>query len=227
VKVLDLLGEVQTVVDIGANRGQFALSARRAWPDARIVSFEPLPEPARKFKRVFGEDSRVTLHQVAIGDVVGEATMHVSRLDDSSSLLPITKEQRQVFPGTSEVGTVSVRVGRLAEFVRPDEILAPALLKIDVQGYELEALQGCEDMLSRFDSIYCECSFVELYAGQALAGQVVAWLADTGFDLAGIYNTHYDRAGRAIQADFLFRGTGLKPRTSDEKVNGRSVAPGR
>lgn len=49
-----------------------------------------------------------------------------------------------------------------------------------------------------------ECSFVELYAGQALAHEVIHWLADRGFVLRGMYNPYYDHQGRSIQADFLF-----------------------
>ena len=194
----------RTVVDIGANRGQFALAARRRWPTARVISFEPLEKPASMFRRVFKRDDLVVLHEVAIGPSDEFGTMHLSRQDDSSSLLAITSLQDTVFPGTDEVGTVRVRVAPLAAFLDGDSIVEPALLKIDVQGYELEVLRGCEPLLARFDRIYCECSFVELYEGQALAGAVIQWLAERGCTLTGVFNTAYDGGGRAIQADFLF-----------------------
>ena len=73
-----------------------------------------------------------------------------------------------------------------------------------MQGFELAALRGCKDMLDRFAYIYVECSFVELYAGRALADEVIAWLRERGFHLNGIYNMTYDLLGRAVQADFLF-----------------------
>jgi len=196
--------DCRTVVDIGANRGQFALVARRRLPQARILSFEPLPAAAATFRAVFAGDDRVTLHEVAIGPAPGNATIHISRRDDSSSLLPITSAQVALFPGTAEVATDIVRVAPLREFIPAAKIEAPALLKVDVQGYELQALRGCEDLLSRFAYVYVECSFVELYASQALAGEVIAWLRERGFRLRGVHNMDYDRDGRAIQADFLF-----------------------
>jgi hypothetical protein len=52
--------------------------------------------------------------------------------------------------------------------------------------------------------VYAECSFVELYASQALADEVIAWLRERGLSLRGVHNMDYDRGGRAIQADFLF-----------------------
>jgi hypothetical protein len=130
--------------------------------------------------------------------------MHLSKRDDSSSLLAITRLQDEIFPGTEEVGTVVVRVAPLAVFLEADSIVEPALLKIDVQGYELEVLRGCEPLLRRFDVVYCECSFVELYEGQCLAGDVIAWLAERGFTMTGVFNAAYDASGRAVQADFLF-----------------------
>ena len=81
---------LETVVDIGANRGQFALAVRRWAPKARIVSFEPLNDAANTFRNVFKKDSGVILHQAAIGPQAGEATIHVTAADDSSSLLPIS-----------------------------------------------------------------------------------------------------------------------------------------
>jgi FkbM family methyltransferase len=193
-----------SIVDIGANRGQFAMVARHCFPKAQIISFEPLSAAAAKFRAVFSNDDRVTLHEVAIGPAPGNATIHISRRDDSSSLLPITSAQVALFPGTEESTTAMVRVGPLREFILAADIQIPALLKVDVQGYELEALRGCEDLLDQFTCVYAECSFVELYASQALADEVIAWLRERGLRLRGVHNMDYDRDGRAIQADFLF-----------------------
>jgi FkbM family methyltransferase len=195
--------DVSTVVDIGANRGQFALTSRHCFPAARIISFEPLPQPAIQFRAVLGNDPLVTLHEVAVGPTSCSATMHVTGEDDSSSLLPITALQQQ-YSGTCEVATQTIQIEPLDSRVSAAELKPPALLKIDVQGYELSAIQGCESLLSRFAHLYIECSFVELYAGQALAAEVIDYLHTRDFDLRGVYNTLYDAHGRAIQADMLF-----------------------
>ena len=196
--------DLKTVVDIGANRGQFALAARCWAPAARLICFEPLSGPAKVFRLVFSGDNMVKLHEVAIGPHPEIRTMHISARDDSSSLLPITSLQFTIFPGTGEISTIQVRVAPLETFVEPQTIMTPALLKLDVQGFEYEALCGCESMLKEFDFVYCECSFVELYAGQKLAANVIDWLSMRGFCLKGVFNPAYDAAGQAIQADFLF-----------------------
>ena len=197
-------GGYRTVVDIGANHGQFAFAARQSLAEASIISFEPLTEACARFRDVLGADSRITLHSVAIGERESREIMHVSRMDHSSSLLPIGRGQVEAFPGTEEVGTETVRVAPLTAYVSRDDLTGPALLKLDVQGYELEALKGCEDLLACFGAVLVEASFVELYEGQALAGEVVAWLQERGFWLAGVQNVTYDRRGLAIQADLLF-----------------------
>jgi FkbM family methyltransferase len=192
------------VVDIGANRGQFALIARKCFPDAMIASFEPLPGPAAIFRQVFAGDARVILHESAVGPEAGQAEIHISARDDSSSLLPITERQSTLFPGTAEAGCQSIRVSPLDKALASEEIAELALLKLDVQGFELQALQGCESLLRNFSWVYAECSFVELYEGQALADEVIAWLRERGFMLSGVYNMTYDKEERVIQADFLF-----------------------
>ncbi len=209
--VLRGIPSLRTIVDVGANRGQFALAARHYFPESRIVAFEPLARPAATWRSVFAGDVRASLVDSALGPMAGDAVIHVAGRDDSSSLLPITAAQDELFPGTAQVGTETVKVARLVDHLPLAEIEAPALLKIDVQGFELQALAGCENALDRFDWAYVECSFIELYAGQAFADEVIAWLRDRGFRLCGIHHMTYD-AGRAVQGDFLFaRSNELPP----------------
>lgn len=200
-----LFQRFKVVVDIGANRGQFALVARKYFPSARIYSFEPLKEPATIFRRVFSSDPWVVLHEVAIGPDNKDTLIHVSRADDSSSLLPIASLQSKLFPGTEEKEERTVTVRRLDTVLKREDIEPPALLKIDVQGFEKEVLEGCKSLLLCFSHVYVECSFVELYTGQALAHEVISFLEGFGFVLTGIYNLSYDKKGIAIQGDFLFK----------------------
>jgi len=156
------------VVDIGANGGQFVLIARKCFPDVGIDSFEPLAEPADRLEKVFANDVNTHLHRCAIGAEKTTMTIHVSERDDSSSLLPIGPNQSELFPHTGERELRETQVLPLHEAMDTEEISSPALLKIDVQGFELEVLKG-RSMLDRFSCIYVECSFMELYKGQALA----------------------------------------------------------
>lgn len=193
-----------SVVDIGANRGQFALVARKCFPEAEIHSFEPLQEPAAVFEKVFCGDTRTHLYRCAVGPQEVRREMQVSRRDDSSSFLAISPLQVRHFPGTGMRTVREVCMKPLHRVLAEAHLQAPALLKLDVQGYELGALEGCAQLMASFALIYAECSFIELYAGQPLAHQVISYLSGHGFQLAGVYNLSYAGSGLAIQGDFLF-----------------------
>lgn len=195
---------LDTVVDIGANRGQFALCVRRLYPLAQIFSFEPLAKPARTFMRNFRSDTKVRLFNKAIAPKTGSSAMHVSRWDVSSSLLPFAQAQHDNFPFTDECARQVVDTSILSDCLDAKSIAGCALLKLDVQGFELPALEGCGELLSRFRYVYVEASFIELYVGQALATDVIRYLFGRGFRLMCVANLSYGRAERPIQADFLF-----------------------
>lgn len=195
--------KLNTIIDVGANKGQFSLVARQLHPDARIVAFEPLSDAAATFQKVFAGDPKVALHRCALGQADGESVINVSHSADSSSLLPISDLQSELFPGTHKNNEERINVRR-GESEVPRDIVSPVLLKMDVQGYELEVLKGLESRLQTVDHIYAELSFVELYVGQQLAGDVIAWLSERSFGVVGVYNLSTGPSGMAIQADVLF-----------------------
>ena len=119
-------------------------------------------------------------------------------------MLPITKTQADLFPGSIEIETRQVMVFPLSQLIDSSSIPSASLLKIDVQGFEMDVLLGCEDVLGNFSCLYIECSFIELYKGQALAHQIIEWLEKRDFVLSSIHNVYYGKTGMAIQGDFLF-----------------------
>ena len=215
--------QFMSIVDVGANRGQFVLFARMINRDATIIAFEPLEAPRRVCERLFAGDTRVTIKDVAIGASQHGALMHVAAKDDSSSLLAVGGVQHEVF-GTTAQQTSPVQVRRLADCITAEDLATPALLKIDVQGGELDVLKGAESLLSSFAAIYVECSYVSLYEGQALASDVIAFLADRGFLIAGVFNQHEHWRIGPVQADFLFVRTESSEPTASTGPQSDAVA---
>lgn len=195
--------QFKSIVDVGANRGQFVLFARMINRDATIIAFEPLEAPRRICERLFARDPQVSIRNVAIGASQHGALMFVAAKDDSSSLLAVGGVQHEVF-GTTAQQTQPVEVRRLEDCIAAEVLTAPALLKIDVQGGELDVLRGAESLLTSFAAIYVECSYVPLYDGQALATDVIGFLAERGFSVAGVFNQHAHGRFGPVQADFLF-----------------------
>ena len=196
--------EYATVLDVGANRGQFALLAARRFPQARIVCFEPLDRPRAILERVLADRTRVQVVGTAVAAAASDSRMYVSRADDSSSLLAPSELQLSTFPRTEVVDQVSLRTERLDAIVDRDLLARPSLLKIDVQGGELDVLIGAGDLLDNIDTVLVECSFVELYVGQPLADEIVRFLHRRAFRLASVATPHLDRTGQVVQADLVF-----------------------
>lgn len=190
---------LRTVIDIGAHRGQFSLVARRRFPHAAILAFEPQARARRKYRSVFGNSAQ--LFPYAIGRCSGSAVLNVPAYSGSASLLPISAAQFEMFPETGEISYEPVEVRRLDELVHLDRIARPSLLKIDVQGYELEILRAID--LSNIDNLIVEASCVECYEGQPLIGEVRQFLHDSGFVISAECNPLFGADGTLAQVDIV------------------------
>jgi FkbM family methyltransferase len=204
--VLRQLPSMAVVIDVGGNVGQFATVARRNFPEAQILSFEPLPEAGEKLRDLFAGDERFESFPLALCDTDGTVPFHVTGADDSSSLLPVAPRQVSEFPATRGVDTLSVVTARLddvlADRVLPD---GPLLLKVDTQGTELAVLRGAPTLLERATHAVIEVSFVELYEGQDEAADITTFLVEGGWALRAVYDVKYSiLTGEPIQADMLF-----------------------
>ena len=196
--------EVDGVIDVGANRGQFTLACRLARPVVPVVAFEPIPDEANTFRKVHGDASHVTLIESALGESTDTATLHLSKSADSSSLLPIGRRQTEYFRDTAEVGTIKVLVQRLDDLSDNWRGRFSQLLKLDVQGFELNVLRGAVKTFESCKYIYVECSHAELYEGQALKQEVSKFLESNGFVEKGVFNPLYIK-NELVQADYLFQ----------------------
>jgi FkbM family methyltransferase len=191
-----------TLVDIGANKGQFSLAYRALYPDGKIIAFEPFPESASRFEQLFGHDKQVALHRVALSDAEGVAQFHVTTRRDSSSLLKPGQKQSVAF-GVHGETEISVAVKRLDNVLDLSALARPIMFKIDVQGAERKVLEGCKD-LDCVDFVYIELSFVELYEGQPLFDEMVKFLSSRGYSVVGVFNQTLTASFGPTQVDVLF-----------------------
>lgn len=197
------------ILDIGANEGQFATLARQIWPTARIDSFEPLPDVYAKLVERHAQDHAVHAHRLALGRSPGTVRMRQSDFSPSSSILPMAELHAREWPESRGHCLVDVPVVCLDDWARDQtDAFGPLLIKIDVQGYELEVIEGGIDTLKVADWLVVEVSFYELYAGQPLFAQVHARLEEIGFTYRGNIEQYASKAGdRVLFADALFENS--------------------
>ena len=196
---------IRTVLDIGANEGQFARKVRELLPSARIYSFEPLASPFGRLRDSFAQDQNFNAIQLALGAEPGEAEFHSNDFTPSSSFLPSTERLRMNFPHASETKKSKITVSTLDLWANTQELEPKILVKIDVQGFEDHVIRGGSETLARAAVVIAETSFAALYEGQALYDDVYQLLRSLGFRSAGMIDNVCDAdTGEVLQADSIF-----------------------
>jgi FkbM family methyltransferase len=174
--------QINLVLDVGANTGQFANELRAYGYKGRIVSFEPLASAHAKLcSRAKSVPNWTIADRTAIGSEKGLVEIHISGNSVSSSILDMLPLHLAAAPKSIYVGSETVQVNRLddlCDLSREDR----ALLKIDVQGYERQVLEGASRVLSACRAVHCEMSLLPLYEGQIMATELWNLLAAKGFE---------------------------------------------
>lgn len=196
---------ITTVLDVGANVGQFARMIRGAGFGGDILSFEPLSDAHRRLRRRSRRDDRWHAFNLAVGAELGPATIHVSDNSYSSSLLTMTDRHLEAAPGSETIGHEDVEVTTVAQVVA-DHGIDPSrtFLKVDTQGFERAVIAGAGPLIDDFAAVQLELSFVELYEGQELFDEGVETMRKHGLDLWIIEPGISDPNGRLLQCDGLF-----------------------
>jgi FkbM family methyltransferase len=197
---------VKTVLDVGANTGQFARVAHIVFPDARIYSFEPLPSCLNQLNDRMKDVERFQSFGSAIGSKDERITIHESASSPSSSILPMTRNHTEAFPWSEGGRDVEVELRRLDYFLPKMQLDGPVLLKIDVQGYSMEVLRGAPDTLAKADLVLIETSVVTLYEGESTFDDVYQFMKNAGFSFTGVLDQLvHPETGAILQMDAIFR----------------------
>jgi FkbM family methyltransferase len=199
---------VDLVIDVGANAGQYALEARDVGYTGPIVSFEPVASCFERLERAAATDPSWTCRREALGSQLGRAVINVAANEGKSSSM---LAQRPLDLGTLAtmryVAQEDVAVTTL-DVVGP-EIVGDSrnpLLKLDVQGLELEVLRGAQRFLPRVAVVECEVSLVAVYECQPLWRDVIDHLEAHGFALWALEPGYSDwSTGQVLELDAIFR----------------------
>ena len=200
--------EVQTIFDVGAHTGQITAKYGRFFPKSTIYSFEPFPESFHKLEKRFEGNSLVKPVQVGVSDITGKKPFYVNRCSVTNSLLPAVDDVGEwVDPNAMRtIGVIEVPVTTIDDFCKQESIDTIQVLKMDIQGGELMALEGAREKLNQgaISLIYTEMNFVPVYEGGALFHEICYFLSGYGYTLFDMYNLRYARNGQIRWCDAIF-----------------------
>lgn len=198
---------IDTVLDVGANSGQFARYLRYLGFQGRIICFEPLSAPHAALSRLAaGDPGIIVAPRQALGEERGTVAINVAANSESSSILTATAANVQLEPGVRGVAVETVPLNRL-DHAALDYLSAESriFLKIDVQGYELQVLRGAAGLLPGIEGLQLELSLSTLYHGEPQYREVIDAVESLGYALHDLNPCFSDDAtGRTYQVDGIF-----------------------
>lgn len=194
---------IDLVIDVGANNGQYAEALRASGYNGRIFSLEPLPDAYRILAESRRGDPAWQGRQAAAGPAPGTATINISANTVCSSLLQPSERLTQVMPSAQIVASTNVDV------VRIDDLDLPAYkrtaLKLDVQGFEKQAMLGAARTLGTVSLLEIELAIDTGYEGAYTLIEALPDISALGFEIISIGRGYADPAtGRLVDADVLF-----------------------
>jgi len=203
----DLIRDINppnTIIDIGSNKGQFMILIEKMFPNKTIYSFEPIEEMLQKQKKFFYYKKNVFFNNFALGNEISKKDFYITSRKDSSSFLKIV-ENKSKSKNYEIKEKRKIQINTLDNYFLDKNIILPILIKIDVQGFELEVLKGSKKLLKKTDYLLVEVSDSEMYRSQASETALIEFLKKLNFQIYKSSNWKYIKNTSFNQRDILFK----------------------
>lgn len=197
--------DIKTVIDAGANTGQFAKEIRERLPKSKIYSFEPINECYEKLVENMKGDGNFQAFNLALGDTNAKSQINKCVYSPSSSLREMAILHEEMFPHTKGGEKQEITIKRLDDVFEKDSLQKNILVKIDVQGCEDKVIKGGLKLLSEAKVALIETSFFELYKGQPQFDEMYEMMKGLGFSYRGrIHQKMNPSTGEILFEDAIF-----------------------
>lgn len=198
-----VLDNLVTLVDVGANVGQWTAGVLEVARPRHVRVFEPSPDVFPIVSRRFAARPEVKVVQAAVGDRNGTVSFYVTDHSHNASVLRPREDSDDLLDSGAHVrAEVDVKMVSLDTALA--DLATIDILKVDVQGFERSVLAGASATLRRTAWVLLEANFVSLYEDDLLLPELHALMLRAGFTLANLSHP-YIRKGRALFADALYR----------------------
>jgi FkbM family methyltransferase len=200
------VNNIDVVLDVGANTGQYGKELRSLGYAGRIISFEPLSQAYTILSSVAARDPLWESMNIALGDAEYQTMINISGSSPSSSILDILPASIEIAPQIRYVGQEQIDVKSLDSFF--DDLVGEhqhVYLKIDTQGFERNVLEGAKKSLQHIDMIQLEMSLVPIYRDETLFDEMYKYLVDRGYALVSVEQGFSNgNTGQLLQVDGVF-----------------------
>lgn len=198
--------QVNSICDIGAFNGEISVKLAKLFPSAKIYSFEPYSRSFEILLTKAQQNSNIIPINCALSSSNVELNLYINAQDSANSLSP-TEEMGKKYQSwqTETVSTEIVQVLTLNSWGKQNSLKEIEVLKLDVQGFELNVLKGAQDYLkSSVRLIYTEIEFVKIYRDNCLYFELENFLRQNDFELFQLYNLTSGGDGQLITGDAIF-----------------------
>ena len=197
---------ISTIIDVGANEGQFVKEIRSIIPTAFIYSFEPIKSVFEKLKTNLSHDKNITFYNLGLGDSDSFLEMNVNDHSPSSSLLDLEKTHLEKYPHAAKTHKETISVKTLDSVININNIKKNLLIKVDVQGYEDKVIIGGMNTFNFAKIAIVETSYKLLYKDQKLFEDIYDLLVKLGFKYRGNFKElrYANETGEVLFGDAIF-----------------------
>lgn len=202
---------IRNIIDAGAYHGEISKKFASIFKQANIYAFEPYKESftvlcdeVKRYKNIYPLN-------YALSSSPGKKNLYITKSPIYSSLLPARLTGQRLYNGCVSVKAAEVNAITIDDWAKDSNISFIDIIKLDIQGYELEALKGASRMLETVKLIYTEVEFNELYKNNCLFYQIEAFLKPYDFCLYQLYDLMTAKNGQLICADATFVKRGFIP----------------
>ncbi len=194
----------KVIFDCGANIGLVSFEFGKCFPKARIYSFEPNPDVFQKLSLSLEQEENIHPRNLGVGSREGSITFYKNNNTGTSSFLQPNEFHRAHM--ARKYTTISVPVITIQRICDEEKITEISILKLDIEGYELEALEGCRELLKsqRVDCLFIEVSFVPTYNGQPLIEDIITYLRRFEYIPYNMYGINETSMRESILTNILF-----------------------
>jgi len=196
---------INTVIDIGANIGEFTFIFSELFPNAYIYAFEPLPDCFNQLEKRTKNMRNIKIFNFALGSTEGELKLHKSSWHPASSFREMGDLHKQNYPHSSESDDLIVRIKKLDDIFKKESLTNNIFIKMDVQGFEDEVIKGGPNIFKNAKVVVVESSYQKLYDNEPLFDGIYSLLKPLGFEFRGSLKQSVSKSDESfLQADCIF-----------------------